>query len=107
MTKKKEICQYKLLLLRDKEDKKTVSSIENLLGKESIQKIKELEQMPAYKIDRLSNPSYLLVYFSTTRQIILSLEKNIRQLIVSNSLSRYNLVNLTDQKNSKIKKNVK
>lgn len=108
MTKKKTICQYELLCIKNKEDKKLIASIENFLGLENIKERKEEKWQPVYKINQSSQPSYLLINFTAPRQKIPGLEKNILQVASKNILFRYNLINLTDEPRQQIKKkNVK
>ena len=107
MTKKKMTCQYELLWL-GKEKDKLINQMENFLGKENITEIKEKNWKPVYKIYNLLEASYLLINFFSSRQKIIPLLQNVLQSTERSSFSRYNLVNLTDEKWSKVKRsNVK
>jgi tRNA/tmRNA/rRNA uracil-C5-methylase (TrmA/RlmC/RlmD family) len=101
MTKKKMICQYELLWL-GKEKDKLISRMEKFLGKESIKNITEKDWKPVYKINQLSEASYLLVNFVSPRQKIPSLCQNVLRAGEGNSSFRYNLVNLTNKKRNKV-----
>ena len=104
MTKKKMICQYELLWL-GKEKDKLINRMENFLGKENIKDITEKDWKPVYKINQLLGASYWLINFISPRQKIPSLCQNILHITEESSSSRYNLVNLTDEKRIKMKKN--
>ena len=113
MTKRKENCRYELLcLLNDKEKKqekyeKMMKDMENLLGKENIEKIEEKNWKPVYQISQLGVGNYLLVYFKSAREKAKELEKNILQSAPKNFLNRYLLINLEDEPRNKIKLNKK
>ena len=84
-----------------------MKDMENLLGKENIEKIEEKKWKPVYQISKLVNGNYLLVYFKSPREKAKELEKNILQSAPKNFLNRYLLINLEDEPKNKIKLNKK
>ena len=110
MTKKKEICRYELLCLLNEKDKnikkyeKLINSIEKLIGKENVEKIEEKNWKPVYKISKLNEGNYVLIYFASEREKVGELEKDILQSKgFEEFLNRYLLLNLEDEKRNKIK----
>jgi ribosomal protein S6 len=109
MTKKKVNCSYELLCLLNEKEKnkekyeKMVKNMEELLGKENIKKVEEKDWKPVYKINKLKEGKYLLIYFNSERQKAKELEKNILQTAPKEFLNRYLLINLADEKRNKIK----
>src|SRR3954451_1801307 len=110
MTKKKATCRYELLcLLNDKsknQDKyeKMINNMENLLGKENIEKVEERKDLkPVYEISNLKAGNYVLVYFNSTRTKAQQLEKDILQPLLGTFLNRHLLLNLENEKKIKIK----
>ena len=108
MTKKKVNCHYELLcLLNEKEKnkekyKKMINNIETLLGKENIVKVEKKDWKPVYKISKLNEGNYVLIYFNSERTKAKELEKNVLQTAPKDFLNRYLLLNLEDEKSNKI-----
>ena len=109
MTKRKVNCHYELLCVLNEKDKnkekyeKMINSMESLLGKENIEKVEEKDWKPVYKISKLGQATYILIYFTSERQKAKELEKNILQTAPKDFLNRYLLLNLEDEKKNKIK----
>ena len=109
MTKKKVNCRYELLCLLNEKEKnqekyeKMIGGIENLLGKDNIEKIEEKDWKPVYRISQVVTSNYLLIYFKSERQKAKELEKSVLQSVSNNFLNRYLLLNLTDEPRNKIK----
>ena len=109
MTKKKVNCSYELLCLLNEKEKnkeryeKMVKNMEELLGKENLEKVEVKDWKSVYKISKLKEGKYLLIYFNSERQKAKELEKNILQTAPKEFLNRYLLINLADEKRNKIK----
>ena len=107
MTKKKETCRYELLCLLHQKSKnqdkyeKMIKNLEELLGKENIEKIEEKDWKPVY----IEEGSYVLINFSSPREKIKQLEKELIKLksSVETFLDRYLLINLENEKINKTK----
>ena len=109
MTKKKEICQYELLCLWNKKHKSWINGLENFLGRENIQHLKEEDWKPVYKVNHsLNEVGYLNINFNSAREKIPFFQKNFLQPLTNDFFFRYNLTQLTRAKKEiKLKKNVK
>jgi len=113
MTKKKGICHYELLCLIDKKEKnkdkyeKLINNLQAAVNDQKLEKVEEKDWKPAYKINQLIEPTYLLIYFSAARKQVKELEKNILQTTDKDFLNRYQLLNLVNEKRNKIKLKIK
>ncbi|RHZ35225.1 30S ribosomal protein S6 [endosymbiont GvMRE of Glomus versiforme] len=95
---------YELLcLLNEKEKNKSkleelISNIENCLGKGSIKKIEEKDWRPAYKIKKMNEGYYMLIYFNSKKEKVEKLKETFLQFVPKEFLNRYKLINLTNMK---------
>lgn len=80
-----------------------LKNMEEFLGKENIEKVEEKDWKPVYKISKLNEGNYVLIYFTAERPQAKELEKNILQTAPKEFLNRYLLINLADEKRNKIK----
>jgi ribosomal protein S6 len=80
-----------------------IKNTEELLGKENIVKVEEKDWKPVYKISKLKESKYILIYFNSERPKAKELEKNVLQTAPKDFLNRYLLINLEDEKRNKIK----
>jgi ribosomal protein S6 len=109
MTKRKENCHYELLCLLSEKEKnkekyeKMINNMKDFLGKENIEKVEEKNWKPVYKISKLGQATYILIYFTSERSKAKELEKNILYTAPKDFLNRYLLLNLEDEKRNKIK----
>ena len=100
MTKKKENCCYELLcLLNENKCQKMIEDMEKILGKENIEKIEKKDWKPAFQPKHLTGQgNYVLIYFNSEREKVRQLKEDILK-----SIPNHLLLNLTDEKGSKIK----
>ena len=80
-----------------------IKNMEEFLGKENLEKIEVKDWKPVYKISKLKEGNYVLVYFISERPRAKELEKEILQAASKDFLNRYLLINLEDEKRNKIK----
>lgn len=103
MVKKRTVCSYNLLLaIPPKISKEQVEKnlIGNFLGKEIAEKIEEKDWKVSYRTKKITQEGYyLLVNFDSPRKEIPPLIKNLSLANSKKFFSRYELINLTEERN--------